>query len=794
MADDLDLGATLRGYRPGMKVFGRFTLKNILGRGGMGVVWLARDEQLERAVALKFLPEILALDQEAIRDLKRETRRSLELTHSHIVRIYDFVQDATAAAISMEYIAGETLAARKVAHPRGYFEVAELRTWVRQLGEALGYAHEKARVVHRDLKPANLMIDARGDLRVADFGIAASVSDSVSRVSVQAGSSGTPVYMSPQQMMGEAPAVSDDVYAVGATLFDLLTGKPPFYRGNVVMQVQGKPAPTVTARRAELGLTGEAIPAPWEEAIAACLAKDPASRPASVEDLVRRLLAENAPARGEDMSMKLAFTAEDLRRGGSFEFNHQPGLLALRLRVQVPAGTRPGQILRVRGSGRPGRDGGESGDLLITVEEQAPASAPAPAGPPPLPTLGASPALGVGDVFWSGLALTGSLTLLGGIVFGLLMIWNADLIEHWRAWEFPLWLLWLGLSVVIVHRTALQAWPDRRALVRAGLWSLGGLAWLEATYWYYEYWTSAHGEANWHVNYFGAVGLLGLGRLIGPRGLNRPVAASRGASFWLLELSQVVGWAALLTPVVTFWPLPGSMMDMREPVAAWMTAGGAAWLTLWRHAREGGVGGPRNERDWRPLWLVWAVMMSVLGSLGLVWFWAVGEDYEALDWDVLTWIVEGAVVLGWLGLLLGFAAHGCHAVAPRRSWWIWGLLAVVGWAAMRLYLVQMNLDRVSEAERFLYVIGPTMMMGLLLAGAAGWIFARPWGEQKSTARLPRGGVLGGLFGAVAAMAPVSWTWVLEYQAPLVLIPGAVILTVMIALVYALPRGTPAGAK
>jgi hypothetical protein len=108
--DDLDLGATIKGFMPGQKVFGRYTLKKILGRGGMGVVWLARDEELEREVALKFLPEVIMGDRGALEELKRETRRNLGLTHPHIVRIHDFVQDARTAAISMEYVEGDTLA------------------------------------------------------------------------------------------------------------------------------------------------------------------------------------------------------------------------------------------------------------------------------------------------------------------------------------------------------------------------------------------------------------------------------------------------------------------------------------------------------------------------------------------------------------------------------------------------------------------------------------------------------------------------------------------------------------
>ncbi|MEY3774877.1 MAG: hypothetical protein RLZZ129_1657 [Verrucomicrobiota bacterium] len=300
--DDLDLGATIKGFIPGQKVFGRYTLVKILGRGGMGVVWLARDEKLERDIALKFLPEVVAADPRAVDELKRETRRSLELTHPHIVRIYDFVEDARTAAIAMEYIPGATLAKLALEQPQRAFDPNALTAWVKQLCEALDYAHRKAKVVHRDLKPANLMIDGAGELKVADFGIAASVSDSVSRVSQQGGTSGTPVYMSPQQMMGEKPAVTDDIYALGATLYDLLTGKPPFYTGNIILQVQNKVPPTVTERRAELGVMGGLIPPEWEATIAAWLAKEPQGRPQSAGEVLERLRMgeggfQSAPAR-----------------------------------------------------------------------------------------------------------------------------------------------------------------------------------------------------------------------------------------------------------------------------------------------------------------------------------------------------------------------------------------------------------------------------------------------------------------------------------------------------------------
>ncbi len=174
--DDLALGMTIRGYAAGQRLFGRFVLKRILGRGGMGMVWLAWDERLEREVALKFLPDLLRSDAAALDDLKRETRRGLDLAHPHIVRVYDLVEDPNAAAIAMEFVDGQTLASMRVAKDGKVFDVAEISVWVRQLCEALDYAHHRAKLVHRDLKPANLMINAQEDLKVTDFGIARSIS------------------------------------------------------------------------------------------------------------------------------------------------------------------------------------------------------------------------------------------------------------------------------------------------------------------------------------------------------------------------------------------------------------------------------------------------------------------------------------------------------------------------------------------------------------------------------------------------------------------------------------------
>jgi serine/threonine protein kinase len=283
------LEATLREFVEGQKLFGRYRLSKTLGRGGMGIVWLARDEELERDVALKFLPDLIIHDRAVLDDLKRETRRSLELTHKNIVRIYDFVHDQMSGCISMEYIDGDTLSNLRADKPRNVFEPDELSDWISQLCDALDYAHNHAQIVHRDLKPANLMVNQRGDLKVADFGIARSLRDSVSKLTIQNARSGTLVYMSPQQLEGERGTLLDDIYSMGATIYELLTSRPPFYSGNVDQQIRERIPPPMMQRRSELEVEGEPIDRIWEDVIQACLAKSPERRPQSTSEVARRL-------------------------------------------------------------------------------------------------------------------------------------------------------------------------------------------------------------------------------------------------------------------------------------------------------------------------------------------------------------------------------------------------------------------------------------------------------------------------------------------------------------------------
>jgi serine/threonine protein kinase len=280
---------------------GRYSLVKVLGRGGMGIVWLARDARLNSEVALKFLPPQIRYDLAALDDLRRETARSRKLSHPNIIRIHDLYEAPNEDAfISMEYVEGRNLADLRVEQPARVFAWSFLKPILEQLCAGLEYAHGE-RIIHCDLKPANLMLDKNNRFKLADFGIARTMSDSMTR-SVFSQTSGTLLYMSPQQMEGGTPRVTDDIYALGATLYELMTGKPPFYTGDIVHQVRLVSPRPMKERLAELGLTNE-IPALVEQAIMACLSKNPNERPQSAADVLRLFNGEKIAKRARPQAL-----------------------------------------------------------------------------------------------------------------------------------------------------------------------------------------------------------------------------------------------------------------------------------------------------------------------------------------------------------------------------------------------------------------------------------------------------------------------------------------------------------
>ncbi|MCO5053051.1 MAG: serine/threonine protein kinase [Verrucomicrobiae bacterium] len=274
-------------FTAGQRVFERYYLKRALGSGGMSVVWLAHDREWERLVVLKFLAAHLLADAREIERLRVEAVRSEQLIHPNIVRVYDFLRDAHGVAVAMEYVDGWSLWSMKVDKPGLRFSREEISPWLRDLGAALTFAHA-AGIVHRDIKPSNLILDSRGRLKLADFGLARSLrahdhDPGYHRVI------GTDWYMSPQQWTGDAPAVSDDIYSLGVTIYELLTGKPPFHDGDVFQQLHEIIPPTMSERLIQSGVRKPKIPLAWDETVAACLEKEPAHRPANVAEVLTRL-------------------------------------------------------------------------------------------------------------------------------------------------------------------------------------------------------------------------------------------------------------------------------------------------------------------------------------------------------------------------------------------------------------------------------------------------------------------------------------------------------------------------
>ncbi len=280
----------LRKLRADDVIAERYRLVDVLGRGGMGVVWRAQDETLELPVALKFLPEVLVRDAGAMEQLKSETRNALRLTHPNILRVHNIVEDRarSVACIAMELATGGNLDQIRAEQPDGRFEPWQIHGWLDELCGALIHAHEVAGVVHRDLKPANLLLDETGRLKVADFGFSARASESFTQLT-HSKSAGTLPYASPQQTRGERATPSDDLYALGVTIYCLLAGRPPFFRGDILHQLFESTPPRINALRQEAGKPAVLVSEGWEKLVAELLAKDPAKRPVSARAVAARL-------------------------------------------------------------------------------------------------------------------------------------------------------------------------------------------------------------------------------------------------------------------------------------------------------------------------------------------------------------------------------------------------------------------------------------------------------------------------------------------------------------------------
>ncbi|MFN2587804.1 MAG: protein kinase [Actinomycetota bacterium] len=359
------------------RVQGRYTLIEPLGRGGMAEVWLARDERLERDVAIKFLAANLTGDAEFLVRFFSEAQGVARMSHPNVVSVLDFGDFQGRPYLVMECVPGGALSAL-TGEPMLPERAAEI---VADAARGAGAAH-RAGFVHRDVKPGNILLDDTGRAKLADFGIASS--SRAEKLTATGAAIGSPHYISPEQASGRPVTAASDVYSLGAVLYELLTGRPPFEGDNVtaiaIAHVEETPVPP-SARV-------DGIP-PHLDAIAlACLAKDPADRPSDGAALADALEvgAEEATA-----WVPAGLSADDGEQPDEVRASRViPALLALSL-VLALAGT-------IYVAGRP-KDAAEAGtDRPHTSapsptrrDRTTPTPAPVPEGAVATPAGAASP-------------------------------------------------------------------------------------------------------------------------------------------------------------------------------------------------------------------------------------------------------------------------------------------------------------------------------------------------------------------------------------------------------------------
>jgi serine/threonine-protein kinase len=260
---------------------GRYSLERELGRGGMGVVYLAREVRLDRPVAIKLLPPSATADPKLRERFLREARTAAKLSHPNIIPIHAVEEIGGFVFFAMAYVDGETLTER--VRRRGPMAPSEAARVLRDVAWALAYAHGQG-VIHRDVKPDNILLEqATGRVLVADFGIAGVVAEAGGLVAGEI--IGTPEFMSPEQALGEAVDARSDLYSLGVVGFFAFSGTLPFEAEkatDVLAKQVTEPAPP-------LATASPGVPRRLAQAIDRCLAKDPAERPDSTATLAEQL-------------------------------------------------------------------------------------------------------------------------------------------------------------------------------------------------------------------------------------------------------------------------------------------------------------------------------------------------------------------------------------------------------------------------------------------------------------------------------------------------------------------------
>jgi tetratricopeptide (TPR) repeat protein len=259
----------------------RYQIVGELGRGGMGIVYKAKDTVLDRLVAYKVLPDALKENQQALKNFLREAKSAAQLNHPNIVTVYDAGEQGGVYYIAMEFVDGNTL--KEIVRRRGAIAPGGVLHVLVQMCEALAYAHDK-KIVHRDIKTANTMWTRDRKAKIMDFGLAKIVEEVRNHTTLV---SGTPYYMSPEQTLGRNVDYRTDIYSLGVTIFELATGRLPFIEGNIPYHHVHTPPPDAREIKPD-------VPALLAEIVSRCLRKAPEERYQSV----REILAEVRTAMG----------------------------------------------------------------------------------------------------------------------------------------------------------------------------------------------------------------------------------------------------------------------------------------------------------------------------------------------------------------------------------------------------------------------------------------------------------------------------------------------------------------
>ncbi len=280
---------------------GQYKITGELGRGGMGVVYKARDEALDRDVAIKVLSDALANDDSVVERFNREAKSMAALNSPHIIQVYLIGEHQSAPFFCMEYVEGESLSERL--KRSGKLSVSDARQILLQAAEGLDVAHERG-VIHRDIKPGNIMIGTTGRVKLADFGIAM-VQDFSKRLTNTGEFVGTPGYLSPEVCIGQPVDHRSDIFALGIVFYEMLTGDIPFTEASplgMMLEVVKAEIPDIRTNNADIDEQTSTI-------LKRMIAKDPNNRYQSCAELIKDLQGTSAVVSPDQQQNSSAFAS-----------------------------------------------------------------------------------------------------------------------------------------------------------------------------------------------------------------------------------------------------------------------------------------------------------------------------------------------------------------------------------------------------------------------------------------------------------------------------------------------------